>query len=365
MGKNLWVFSDLHGLERSVALSRAYLAHPQTHEELAALAETLPDFTATLRTVCDNTTRSYISVQQRYLAAAQVAGQTEFPPSTTFERDFWTGFAHELLPNGEKRKATTVYHAIYAVQRCFSDQGLLSPTRTPFHRALIRTITRDERRPIKQARPLVTTDAVRLVRYYDRESLASIRDCTMMAYMTSCGARSATTVGLCIGDLQFEKRGVVCTLRSLKGTRVPRLQAIPHSRRHLACFPCIAKEYVQRLAKTGIADGPLFRRIDRNGYIGSKALTTKAVTLLLRKGLAAAGVSEANSYSSHSFRHGVVQKAQELRWPRAEIQMLTGHMSEAGLAPYLLQADPWANAARSLLMDNEPRTKRRSVWDHE
>jgi integrase len=83
---------------------------------------------------------------------------------------------------------------------------------------------------------------------------------------------------------------------------------IPRGERKHTC-PVLALE-AWRTA-SGVGDGPVFRKIDCWGHVGSTALHPDAVRQILRKRAAAAGlkVADAERLSPHGLRTGFVTEA--------------------------------------------------------
>ncbi len=101
------------------------------------------------------------------------------------------------------------------------------------------------------------------------------------------------------------------------------------------------------------SEGPFFRAIDRWGNVSDHPMTPKSITYILRTNLARAGNPEAGSYSSHSFRHGVVTTAARKHWPLEEIMLITLHRSRRSLLEYVQCIDPWYDSLTRSVLDEE------------
>ena len=62
------------------------------------------------------------------------------------------------------------------------------------------------------------------------------------------------------------------------------------------------------LELAGVAEGPVFRSVDRHGNVRSTRLTGRAVALILKRAAAEAGIEE-REISGHSLRAGFVTEA--------------------------------------------------------
>jgi hypothetical protein len=153
----------------------------------------------------------------------------------------------------------------------------------------------------------------------------------------------------------FEEGGVRLTLYNEKTARSsrPSYPAIPHTRSHRFCMPCTLQTLVDALNARGIMVGPLFPRIDRWGNVHARPMAPKSITNILRSGLKRAGLVDADTYSSHSFRHGVVVTAQRKGWTDKNIMLITMHRSRAGLEPYFAGLDVWERSPKSTVLEDD------------
>jgi integrase len=73
----------------------------------------------------------------------------------------------------------------------------------------------------------------------------------------------------------------------------------------------------------GIAQGPVFRRIDRWGHLGEDGLHASSLIALLRRILERAGVP-AEAYTSHSLRRGFATWATHNGWDLKALMSYVG-----------------------------------------
>ncbi len=86
------------------------------------------------------------------------------------------------------------------------------------------------------------------------------------------------------------------------------------------------------LQASGITSGPLFRRILKNGTLGTEGLSGTAVRDIVKGRCAAAGVGE--DFSAHSLRSGFVTEAGRQNMPLQETMAMTGHRSVETIGGY-------------------------------
>ncbi|MEL6614593.1 MAG: site-specific integrase [Bacteroidota bacterium] len=84
--------------------------------------------------------------------------------------------------------------------------------------------------------------------------------------------------------------------------------------------------------------GPVFRKVDRWGRLGAKAITGRAVANVVKHYAAAAGLNPA-LYSGHSLRAGFATTAARAGKPDRAIQKQTRHKSTAMLAEYVREGE--------------------------
>jgi integrase len=86
------------------------------------------------------------------------------------------------------------------------------------------------------------------------------------------------------------------------------------------------------LKASGIASGPIFRRILKNGKLGTDGLSGTAVRDLVKARCALAGVGD--DFSAHSLRSGFVTEAGRQNMPLQETMAMTGHRSVETVGGY-------------------------------
>jgi len=85
------------------------------------------------------------------------------------------------------------------------------------------------------------------------------------------------------------------------------------------------------LAKAGIQEGLIFRRLFKNGCIGD-SLSPASVRNIVRQRAQLAGLSD--DFSAHSLRSGFVTKAGNQQIPLHDTMALTGHRSVSSVLGY-------------------------------
>lgn len=368
-------FSDIaispEALDRSARalVVSQYLNSPEAKEVEKRIEPLLPvkvQLAETLEPSRHNSARAYRFDQNEYAATLVGLGDDPEHPAWAKWAPFFRGLAARENRNGQKLSPRTLIRKSFSIAKWFFVRNLPMPTRTPEHRQLLSELCRTNAREIKQAKPVDLTVLSSIIASRSSRSLTTLRDNGIHATEATRGLRASTLVGILIENIQFEDRGVVIGLVDEKTATTGELQwiATPHSKDHGLCMPCNLNAYVGALRTIGIHKGPLFRRIDRWGHIGAKALSTRGITYILHKDLARAGVVDAMSYSSHSYRHAVVQNRLKSGLSLSDVMVVTLHRSKRGIKPYA-KYDPWSEAPPRLVVDwNESFKDSMRGWRH-
>ena len=148
-------------------------------------------------------------------------------------------------------------------------------------------------------------------------------------------------------DVERVRQGLIVHIRRSKTDQggVGRKIGIPLGR-SIWC-PVAALEHW--LAVSGIAEGALFRPVDRHGRVSSARLSGEAACLVVRQRVAAAGF-DPRGYSGHSLRAGFATSASQAGVSMLKIRRQTGHASDAMLAGYIRNGELVANNAAGALL---------------
>jgi integrase len=159
--------------------------------------------------------------------------------------------------------------------------------------------------------------------------------------------RRSELVGLDVRDLAAVPQGLVIALRRSKTDQLNegRQLGIPHGKAE----HCPVKALEQWLMRSAIVTGPLFRPINKAGFVAEKCLSGEAVSIIIKRRLAAAGI-DPTGYSGHSLRAGFATTAAIAGAPLWKIRMQTRHATDQGVARYVRTGRLFGqNAAADLL----------------
>lgn len=159
--------------------------------------------------------------------------------------------------------------------------------------------------------------------------------------------RRSELVALNVEDLQFTRAGLVITIRRSKTDQEGqgRQLGIPHG---ASIETCPVRTLKSWLKTAGIADGAIFRTIDRADVIQPGRLSDRAVARAVKRGAGRAGL-DPSLYAGHSLRAGLATSAAAAGVEERIIARQTGHKSMTVLRRYIRDGELFRdNAAGSV-----------------
>lgn len=255
--------------------------------------------------------------------------------------------ARYLADIAPRYKVATLERRLAAISQAHQARGLDTPTRALAVRKVLGGIKRTHGTAQHGKAPVLPADLRAMVAQLD-ESPAGLRDRALLLLGFAGAFRRSEVVALAVEDLQFRRDGLVVTLRRSKTDQEGEGQtkAIPRGRDRTLCPVRALQAW---LAAAQIAEGPVFRPVDRHGNIAAAAIAPFHVARLVKRLAEGAGLDPAD-YGGHSLRAGLVTAAAQAGAEERDIMRQTGHKSERTLRKYIREADLFRdNAAEGLL----------------
>jgi integrase len=196
------------------------------------------------------------------------------------------------------RRASTIARWLASLSTLHRIANVADPTRDEDVRAARRSITRG-RSATDQKAPLHWTDVTKALSTMGDE-LRDLRSKALLAVAYSTLARRAELTALRVQDLSFSAEGDGTVTLTTKGGE--------HKERYLA--PEARKALERWLTEGGIAEGSVFRRLERGGRVGSRAITSAEVARTFKRIAALVGLDPGRPtarISAHSTRIGAAQ----------------------------------------------------------
>lgn len=270
----------------------------------------------------ENTRRSYQSAVEHFEVT-----WGGFLPATS------DSIVRYLVDHADKLSINTLKQRLAALAQWHSSQGFPDPTKTPVVRQVLKGIRTLHPAQEKQAAPLQLNHLEQAIAWLDKEAarataqanlgrlLRCRRDAALILIGFWRGFRSDELCRLQIEQIQAKAgSGMELYLSHSKGDRqhlgttyqTPALKRL-----------CPVQAYLDWISVAGIARGPVFRRIDRWGYLGENGFHPNSIIALLRQILRGAGVP-AELYTSHSLRRGFATWATANGWDIKSLMTYVG-----------------------------------------
>lgn len=272
-----------------------------------------------------NTRKAYAADWDDFLHWCRRFRRTPLPALPETVACYLADCAARLKPSTLQRRLATISEA-------HKTAGHESPTRSAKVRLVWAGIRRqlgaaqDHRKPVLTPHLRAMLDAL-------PDSLVGVRDRALLLLGFAGAMRRSELVGLDVADLAHTDDGLVVLVRKSKTdpTGVGRKIGIPFG----TCpETCPVKAVTAWLDESKIDDGPLFRRVDRYGFVSDTRLCDRTVAEVVKRSLAAAGKS-ARRFSGHSLRAGLITQAAMNGVSERAIADQSGHKSLLVLRRYI------------------------------
>lgn len=199
-----------------------------------------------------------------------------------------------------------------------ADTGLLSPELA----AGIRRVKGAKRLGVRIGNWLTLQQSKKLLQSLPAETVRGKRDRAILALLIGCGLQRAELAGLNRQDFQIrEEHWVVADLIG-KGNHI---RTVP--------VPGWAKQAVDDWIKvSGVAEGPIFRRVNRLEKVWGDGITPKAIWHIVKAAAISAGIE---NLAPHDLRRTCARLCHLAGGELEQIQFLLGHASVQTTERYL------------------------------
>jgi integrase len=246
-------------------------------------------------------------------------------------------------------KVSTLTRRLAAISQAHKGAGHESPalrSREPLH-SVWGGIVRTKGTAREKVAPTLTDDVVAMVAHctYDGEgdgtagaALRARRDRALLLMGFAGALRRSELVAIRTDHLAFGPDGLRLQIPKSKADQAGAGQAIgiAYGDRVETC-PVRALQAYVRAASAELGEplaGPVFRKVDRWGHLGKRALTSGTVARIVKRYAGLAGLDPA-AYAGHSLRAGFATQAARSGKPERAIQRHTRHKSTEMLREYI------------------------------
>lgn len=302
----------------------------------------------------DNTTKAYASDLRQFKTWAD----EQLLPVLPVTQEIVACYVAHLADSG--KKASTIARALSAIYVSHKDAGYPIP-KGPRLDETLEGVRRKIGTAPKQKAPLSANNIRKMVdgcdmgRANPRDAEGSLlsgellaaRDRLLLVLGWTGAFRRSELVGLQVADVTKVSKGLEVTLRRSKTDQhgEGRKVAVPRASDSKYCAVALLEAW---LDMSGISEGPLFRNIQQGCY-SRAALDQRAVALIVKRRAKRVGLN-ADEFSGHSLRSGLVTAAANEGRSLVSIMRTTGHRSERTCLKYVRGAELWTDcAAKGLL----------------
>ncbi len=254
--------------------------------------------------------------------------------------------AQYLAHYATSQSINTLQVKLAGLARWHVDHGFADPTKTPLVRQVLKGIRAAHNAPTRQARP-VAFDVLRRVSGWLANEIAEaqVDEHRRADLLRRCRDQAMLRLGFWRGfrsdelsRLQFEHVrvepgvGMTCFIPRTKSDRAalgqtfecPALSSL-----------CPVEAFLAWRTVSNLSTGPVFRRVDRWGAIGDRALAQSSVAPWLQALFEDAGVEDASLYTSHSLRRGFANWARDSGWDLKALMDYVGWRDPGSALRYL------------------------------
>lgn len=187
-----------------------------------------------------------------------------------------------------------------------------------------------------------------------------LRDVTLLSLGFFGALRRGELLALCVEDIEFVPEGMVITIRKSKTDqeRQGAQLGIPSQKDPAICPVALTRQWLAWMKDEAyITAGHLFRRLDTNGCMGDKPLTTNVVADLVRSFVEQAGL-DPKVFAGHSLRAGFITSAAKKGASLPKIMRQSRHKSERMAMTYIRPATLFDDNAADGMGDDDEEKKR-------
>ena len=206
----------------------------------------------------ENTLRGYQTDWRQFCAWCEGHNQCPLPARPDAVASYIADCADHLKVGSIQRRLNAIAEAHKAV-------GLESPTHSPIVANTMKGIRRTMGTAPAQKAPALTDDIRAMVDVAD-VGIIGVRDRALILFGFAGAFRRSELVGLDVADCGFSKDGLTVTLRRSKTDQEGqgRKVGIPYGANPDTCPVRTVQAWLEQAV---IADGPLFRSINRHGQV--------------------------------------------------------------------------------------------------
>lgn len=245
------------------------------------------------------TTKQYESNWRGFLTFCTQQGLSPLPSTAQIVAVYLAALA-------KTGKATSTVASHLAAIKYFHDRArALINWQDPILAEVLAGIRRSSERRVQKAEAILPDDLRALIGVTDA-TLGGLRDRALLLVGFAGAFRRSEITAITVENIERVEEGMVIRLDRSKTDQEGRGAevAIPFAGDKLLCP---VRSLATWLSASDISSGPVFRRVLKNGSVGTDALSEESVRLILAKAVERAGLE--GKFSPHSLRAGFCTSA--------------------------------------------------------
>lgn len=283
-----------------------------------------------------NTERAYRAAWRCFVVWCEAQGLVAMPaePATV------AAFISDEAEQG--KKPSTLGQRLAAIRHAHRLAGVDDPTGHVLVRETLKGIRRVQGVKPSRKAPVTVDRLSAMLAHVDRSTVAGKRDAALLLFGFASAMRRSELGALRFEDLELVPSGLLVTVQRSKSDQEGKGVEIgvPTGRRDELCPVRAIGEWI---SAAGIADGAVFRSVNRHDQAGA-SITGGAIGQLVKRLARSAGLKAAD-FGGHSLRAGFVTSAAENGANAAAIMEQTRHKSAAMVSIYTRRVDLWKGHA--------------------
>lgn len=268
-----------------------------------------------------------------------------------------------LIDRVETVKVATLQRRLAAIREAHRYAGHELDTSSTAFRDTWRGLRRGHGMPAEKKAPVLTAELRKVMAAIPADTLAGLRDRALLLVGFAAALRRSELAGLEVspregaahveetGDGLIVRLGKSKTDQTGEGAAI----AVPYGSNP---DTCPVRAFKRWLLAAGLTSGPAFRSITRHGTMGGKAITDKAVALIVKRAVEAAALADglspaeasarAAKVAGHSLRSGLATSAAANDAPGHAIQRQLRHRKFDTTAGYIREGQMFKQNAAGM-----------------
>ena len=244
-------------------------------------------------------------------------------------------------------KPSSIERRLSAISKAHQYAGHLFDRKNVILAEVLKGIKREKGTAKDQKTPTLTDDIKEMTK--NLSGIQGIRDKAIILLGFTAALRRSEIVNLQRDDLVEREEGFEVIVRFSKTDQEGEgyIKTVPYGSDLQTCPVKALKDWIAELNKSGIAEGSLFRSIDRHGNIRNKRMCSASISLIIKRNEYIQ--CRADKFGGHSLRAGFCTQSALNDVPDSLGMLQSGHKDHDTYSQYVRIANRWKNNAAKKL----------------